>query len=71
VHFAVQQNGFALKIVKDQTKEICEHAVKENGFALEYVKEEFKTDEICILAQRTKDSQKSLISIHFSGETKC
>ncbi len=36
---AVNQNGHALKYVKEQTEEICLKAVKQNGFALQYVKE--------------------------------
>jgi len=44
----VQQTGFALQLVKEQTEEICKLAVEQHGWALEYVKEQ--TDEICKLA---------------------
>ena len=46
---AVQQNGLALKYVKNQTEEICKLAVQQNVYALEYVKIE-QTEEICKLA---------------------
>ncbi|MEG1495608.1 MAG: hypothetical protein RR406_04865, partial [Bacilli bacterium] len=37
---AVQQNGDALRFVKEQTEAICLEAVKQNGYALRYVKEQ-------------------------------
>ena len=33
----VKENGYALKHIEEQTKEICLEAVKENGYALGYV----------------------------------
>jgi hypothetical protein len=44
----VKQNGYALKYVLEQDKEICMEAVKQNGFLLKYVKELNK--EICMEA---------------------
>jgi hypothetical protein len=44
---AVQQNGFALQFVRNQTAEICEAAVSQNGYAILYVKPELKTPEVC------------------------
>jgi hypothetical protein len=34
---AVEQNGYALQYVKDQTPEVCLKAVERNGYALRYV----------------------------------
>ena len=45
---AVKQNGYALKNVKEQDKDICLAAVKQDGFALQYVKEQDK--DICLAA---------------------
>jgi hypothetical protein len=45
---AVQQNGYALKYIKNQTPEICLAAVKQNGWALKYVREQ--TPEIYMAA---------------------
>ena len=45
---AVQQDGLALKHVKNQTLEICLAAVQQNGFALEFVRD--KTPEIYWIA---------------------
>lgn len=45
---AVEQNGLALKYVKDQIPIICEIAVKQNGLALQYVKNQ--TPRICEIA---------------------
>ena len=49
---AVQQNGLALKYVKDEfkTEELCKLAVQQDGYALEFVKDELQTEEICKLA---------------------
>lgn len=44
----VQQDGNALRYVKEQTEEICKLAVQQNGWALRYVKEQ--TEELCRLA---------------------
>jgi hypothetical protein len=49
---AVQQNGDALRYVKNQTEEICKLAVQQNGDALKYVKNQ--TEEICELAKCDK-----------------
>jgi hypothetical protein len=46
--FAVQQNCYVLRYVKNQTDEICKLAVQQNGLSLAYVKNQ--TDEICKLA---------------------
>jgi hypothetical protein len=45
---AVQENGYALQYVKEQTEEICKQAVQQDGSALLHVKEQ--TREICKLA---------------------
>lgn len=45
---AVQQNGLAIKFVKNQTKEVCEAAVNQNPFALQFI--ENQTNEICMMA---------------------
>ncbi len=45
---AVEQNGYALRYVKEQTEAICLVAVEQNGFALQYVKEQ--TEAICRVA---------------------
>ena len=34
---AVEQNGFDLKYVKEQTEAVCLKAVENNGYALQYV----------------------------------
>jgi hypothetical protein len=44
----VEQNGLALRLIENQTDEICLKAVKQNGFALRYVNN--KTDKICLEA---------------------
>jgi hypothetical protein len=40
---AVQQNGLALKYVKEPfyTKEMCQLAIQQNDFALTYVRDDF------------------------------
>lgn len=38
---AVEQNGYALRYVKDQTEDICRAAVEQNEDALRYVEEKF------------------------------
>ena len=45
---AVEQNGDALRYVKEQTEAICLKAVEQNGYALQYVKEQ--TEAICLKA---------------------
>ena len=45
---AVNQNGYALQYVHEQTPGICLAAVNENGCALKYVHEQ--THEICLAA---------------------
>ena len=45
---AVQQNGQALKHVKEQTPELCLAAVQQNGLVLKHVKEQ--TPELCMAA---------------------
>ena len=47
---AVQQNGYTLQCIKNQTDEICKLAVQQNGLVLKFVKPELMTDEICKLA---------------------
>ena len=44
----VQQNGWDLQFVKEQTAEICLAAVQQDGRALKYVKNQ--TPEICLAA---------------------
>ena len=51
----VNQNGYALKYVKEQTPEICLAAVTRNGYALRYVEERI-FDEI--------ESKEKLITIN-------
>ena len=45
---AVKKDGLALRLVNNQTEEICLAAVKQNGLALRYVKNQ--TEEICLAA---------------------
>ena len=45
---AVNQYGWALEYVKNQTEAICLAAVKHTGWALKYV--ESQTEEICLAA---------------------
>ena len=45
---AVEQDGYALKYIKEQTEKICLAAAKRNGRALEYVNEQ--TEKICLAA---------------------
>jgi hypothetical protein len=47
---AVQQIGYLLCYVIEQTNEICKLAVQQYGYALRYVKPELITEEICKLA---------------------
>jgi hypothetical protein len=37
---AVEQNGYALQYVKEQSEAVCMKAVEQNGYALQYVKKE-------------------------------
>ena len=46
----IQQNGYVIKYIKEQTPELCALAVQKDGLALQFIKQEFKTDEICKLA---------------------
>ena len=45
---AVQQNGYTLQYVHNQTEAICIAAVQQNGYTLRYVHNQ--TDAICIAA---------------------
>lgn len=45
---AVEQNGFTLQYIRNQTYKICLAAVEQNGFALQYVRNQ--TLEICLAA---------------------
>ena len=45
---AVQEDGSALKYVKEQTPELCMAAVQQNGYALKYVREQ--TPGLCMVA---------------------
>jgi hypothetical protein len=45
---AVEQNGYALRYVKDQTEAVCLKAVEQNGYALQYVKDQ--TEAVCLKA---------------------
>ena len=49
---AVEQDGFALQFVSEQTEAICVKAVEQDGFALRYVAEQ--TEAICIKAVEQK-----------------
>jgi len=52
----VEENGWVLEYVKNQTPEICLVAVKHKGYALQFVKEQ--TPEICFIAiKQDKDVQ--------------
>ena len=44
----VQENGWMLEIIREQTPEICLAAVQEDGYAIQFVKEQ--TPEICVAA---------------------
>ena len=44
----VNQNGYVLQFVKEQTPEICMAAVKQYGQALRFVKEQ--TPKVCLVA---------------------
>jgi len=44
---AVQQRGYNLKYIENQTFEICLAAVQENGFAFWYVEKKFQTSKVC------------------------
>jgi hypothetical protein len=69
---SVQQNGYALEFVEQQTEELCKLAVQQNGWALKYVNEQ--TEEICKLAiqkdswtlKLVKKQQKNCASWHSS-----
>jgi len=45
---AINQNGYALKYVKEQTTKICLAAVSKDGDALQFVKKQ--TEKICLAA---------------------
>ena len=45
---AVEEDGYALQYVKEQTENICLKAVEEDGDALRYVKEQ--TENVCLKA---------------------
>jgi hypothetical protein len=45
---AVEQDGYALRYVQNQTEEICLKAVEQDGNALQYVQNQ--TEEICLKA---------------------
>jgi hypothetical protein len=47
---AVEQDGFALEYITDQTDEICLKAVQQNGFALRHIKNQ--TIELCDTAYK-------------------
>ncbi len=47
---AVRKDGYSLRYVKKQDKDICLEAVKQNGDSLQYVKKQDK--EICLEAVR-------------------
>ncbi len=50
VYDKIRKNVFALKYIKNQTKEICLHAIRVNISAFEYIKN--KTEDICLEALR-------------------
>jgi len=45
---AVEEDGYALQYVKDQSEAICLKAVERNGYALRYVKDQ--SEAICLKA---------------------
>jgi len=45
---AVEQNGYALRYVKDQSEAVCLKAVEQNGYALQFVKDQ--SEAVCIKA---------------------
>jgi hypothetical protein len=38
---AVQQDGYSLKYIREQTEEICKLTVQQNGHVLQYVKDPY------------------------------
>jgi len=51
---AVQYDGDLLWYVNNQTEEICKLAVQQNGSALQHVHIQFRTKEICDIAEKTR-----------------
>ena len=45
---AVEQDGDALRYVKEQSEAVCLKAVEQNGYALRYVKEQ--SEAVCLKA---------------------
>ena len=45
---AVEQDGYALRYVKDQTEAVCLKAVEQDSYALQYVKDQ--TEAVCLKA---------------------
>ena len=51
----VEQDGYALRYVEEQTEAICLAAVKQDGYVLQYVKKQ--NEAICLAAvKRTGDA---------------
>jgi len=59
---AVEQDGYALRYVKEQTEAICLKAVEQDGDALRYVKEQ--TEAICLKAVEQDGDAIKYIDIH-------
>ena len=45
---AVENDGYALRYVKDQSEAVCLKAVERNGYALRYVKDQ--SEAVCLKA---------------------
>ena len=57
---AVEQDGYALRYVKEQTEAVCLKAVEQDGYALQYVKEQ--TEAVCLKAvERNGDALQYVI----------
>jgi len=52
---AVQQDGYALRYVTDQTPEICLAAVQQDGGALQFVTDQ--TPELCLAAAKKANAE--------------
>ena len=65
VKLAVQQNGYALRYVHNQTEELCKLAVQQNGYALRYVHNQ--TEELCKLAVQQNGYALQYVSDKYLG----
>ena len=66
---AVEQDGYALRYVNEQTEDICLKAVERNGYALQYVNEQ--TEDICLKAvEQDGDALRYVNELIFSVKAK-